>query len=214
MQAPSRAARHAILDRHRLDLAEQRVCFLRHSPVACDQDDRRVIGTCKRCIEPRFAHDLAVEAQFDRMPAPGVLQHRRACARCSVVADEEDGVHLRTDTLHHTEGLGAAGDQLCDRVQFLDQDVRHPAVTVVDDDLIGATSQRALNSSVGLGGHQFAEALVLLVARPGVITRHHTGDAFHVYRDQHVQRGPSITGLKSAKLGATVWVLPTDFLSY
>jgi hypothetical protein len=101
-----------------------------------------------------------------------------------VVADQKDGVHIRTDALHHLQRFGAAGDEFRRRVQFLNQEIGHSGVAVVDDDAGGATLPRALNGRVGLGGHQFAEALVLFVLRADVIHRHDAGDAFHVNGDQ------------------------------
>ncbi|GAA3210994.1 hypothetical protein GCM10020256_09480 [Streptomyces thermocoprophilus] len=83
-----------------------------------------------------------------------------------MVADEGDAVDVAVlDALDHGEGFVPAGEHLHPWVQFLQEEVAHGPVGLVDEDLVGAAVEEAECGRVDVGGEQGAAAFPLRGAR-------------------------------------------------
>jgi len=110
-------------------------------------------------------------------------------AGAGVVADEEGDVGA-LEALHHGEGFAGSDDQLRAFVEVFEQDVAHPVVGLVYEELRRAATRRALDGGVHVGGQEAAEAFVLAPARDHVLRVRHAGNALHVRRDKDPHASP------------------------
>jgi hypothetical protein len=68
-----------------------------------------------------------------------------------MVADEKDHVGP-PDVLHHHERFPPADDHLCPGVEFLQDEVAHPIMGLVDDELCSSALGGSLDGGVHIGG--------------------------------------------------------------
>ncbi len=111
-----------------------------------------------------------------------------------VIADEERDIEARTRrprALDHRPCLLALQDP-GGRVDPVGQQVVHPAMAVVDEDVVGAGRQRTLDRGVRLADHQLDSGRVALVAGRRRVRVVDATDAFHV--DAEVDPHPASSG--------------------
>jgi len=170
--------------------------------LSAGEHDRHADGARQRGVHGELAHGTAVQAGLADAVGIGVIQDGvlRPCA--GVVADAHRGVEAAVDAFHHRPRLGVAAQEHGGLVQFLGEEVAHEPVAVVDEHLVGAGLERALDGGVGFGGHELAAARVFRgaagIAGVRLIFVHYSGYAFHI--DGDVNAHAAQTGATAQRL--------------
>ena len=167
--------------------AEQVLGFRGESAVPAGEHDGHAEGARQRGVHGQLADGAAVQAGLADAVGVGVIQDGVLRPRAGVVADAHRGVESAVDAFHHRPRLGVAAQEHGGLVQLLGEEVAHEPVAVVDEHLVGAGLERAVDGGVGFGGHEPAEARVLRGAARvdgvGLVLMDDPGNPFHVDGD-------------------------------
>ena len=139
------------------DLLGERV-VARHEP---DGDAPR---TEDQRVQAVFAGRPSGETRLDRCPGVGVGDGPARVARPGVIADEQRDVEAFLRALDHRPRLLALQDA-CGGVHPVGQQVVHPAMAVVDEDIGRTGRKRTLDRGVRLADHQLDGSRITFVAR-------------------------------------------------
>ena len=161
--------------------------------VTRDEADRHPPGAQRERVEAVLAGRPAVESRLDRCARVGVRDGAPRVTGPGVVADEERDIEAGAGSrpFDHRPRLLAL-EESGRRVDPRRQEVVHRTVAVVDEDLVPAARQRALDRRIRLVDHELDGRRIARVGHLGRVRMVDAGDALHV--DADVDLHPSSAG--------------------
>ncbi len=179
-----------------LDLLGQRI-------VARHQPDRDAPGAEDQGVQAVLTRRSSGEAGLDGPARIGVGDRASRVPGPGVVPDEQGDVECRATVRpglgagDHRPGLLALEDP-GRRVQLGREQVAHVPVAVVDQDVVRAGGDRALDGGVRLADHELDGRGIADVRRIRRVRMADAADALHVDADVHPHDGPSSSPVRAA----------------
>ena len=181
MQGAGRLPSQRLLDHDGLNARQVGRCLLDSGAIARDQRRPNANGARQRRVERGLALLAAIDSQrIDRAPTIGVIHDGPLGANRGVVANEEGDLEGGIEAGPHRERLIPAADQFHAIIEFVEQEVAHVTVRIVDEEAGRPRAPRTGDGGVRLSGHQPAGALVLRHATHHLVKMDDPRHAFHV----------------------------------